>query len=99
MTPKFLATPESYAKSVEGIFQISKLQVAKDYLLARLAALGGAATSDGGVALPLPARREFARMAGVKVLAWVGEDGYPVVIPAFSLQPAGAESLVCWKDT
>jgi len=86
-------------RSVEEAFRISKLQVAKDYMLARLAALSGAATGDGGVAMPLPVRREFAKMAAVKVLTWVGKDGYPVVIPALSLQPAKAESLVCWKGT
>jgi hypothetical protein len=84
-------------RSVEEAFRISKLQVAKDYMLARLAALGGAGTGDGGVTMPLPARHEFAKMAAVKVLAWVGEDGYPVVIPALSLQPSKSESLVCWK--
>jgi hypothetical protein len=36
-------------------------------------------------------------MAAAKVLAWVGDDGYPVVIPVLSLQPARTESLVCWK--
>jgi hypothetical protein len=87
-------------RSVEQFFRISKLQVAKDYLLARLAALSGAATGDGGgVAMPLPVRHEFAKMAAVKVLTWVGKDGYPVVIPALSLQPARAESLICWKGT
>jgi hypothetical protein len=85
------------AKSLEGGFHISKLQVAKDYLLARLASLSGAVNSDSGVAMPLQVRHEFAKMAAVKVLAWIGEDGYPVVIPALSLQPARAESLVCWK--
>jgi hypothetical protein len=86
-----------HAKSLEGSFHISKLQVAKDYLLARLASLSSAVTSHGGVAMPLPVLHEFAKMAAVKVLAWIGEDGYPVVIPALSLQPARAESLVCWK--
>jgi len=86
-------------RSVEQCFRISKLQVAKDYLLARLAALSGGATGDGGVAMPLPVQHEFAKMAAVKVLTWVGKDGYPVVIPALSLQPARAENLICWKGT
>jgi len=81
--------------SVEGDFAISKLQVARDYLLARLAALGK--SGDAGVTMPLAVRREFARMAAVKVLAWIGTDGYPSVIPALSLQPAGVKSLVCWQ--
>jgi hypothetical protein len=85
------------AKSLERGFHMSKLQVAKDYLLARLASLSGAVTSDSGVAMPAPVLHEFAKMAAVKVLAWIGEDEYPIVIPALSLQPARAESLVCWK--
>ena len=86
-------------RSVEEAFRISKLQVAKDYMLARLVALRGSASGDGGVEMPLPVRHEFAKMAAVKVLAWVGEDAYPIVVPALSLQPAKAESLVCWKGT
>jgi len=88
-----------HVRSVEQAFHISKLQVLKDYLLARLAALTGPASADGGVAMPLPVRHEFAKMAAVKVLTWVGKDGYPVVVPALSLQPARAENLICWKGT
>jgi hypothetical protein len=73
--------------------------VLKDYLLARLVGLSGSISGDGGVEMPLPVRHEFAKMAAVKVLAWVGEDAYPIVVPALSLQPARAESLVCWKGT
>lgn len=82
--------------SVEAAFGISKWQVARDYLLARLATLGSA--HNGGIKLPLPVQREFAKMIAVKVLAWVGEDGYPIVIPALSLQPVGGTSLVCRKS-
>jgi hypothetical protein len=84
-------------RSVEGNFAISKLQVAKDYLLARLAALGQ--HREGGITMPLAVQREFARLVAVKVLAWIGRDGYPNVIPALSLQPAGQKSLVCWKGS
>jgi hypothetical protein len=48
--------------------------------------------------MPLQVRREFAKMVAVKVLAWVQDDGYPIVVPALSLQPAGAETLVCVKS-
>jgi hypothetical protein len=84
-------------KSVEQAFSISKLQVARDYMLARLAALRQGRRADGGVMMPLAVRREFSKMVAVKVLAWVGEDGYPTVIPALSLQPAGEKVLVGWK--
>ena len=85
------------ARSLEGAFRISKLQVAKDYLLTRLAAIKTPDRSDDSATIPLSVRREFARMAAVKVLAWIGEDGYPIVIPALSLQPAGRQTLICRK--
>ena len=47
--------------------------------------------------LPLPVRREFAKMVAVKVLAWVSPTGYPVIVPAISMQPNGRTSLVCWN--
>lgn len=89
-------------RSMEGAFSISKLQVIKDFLLARLAAFRQrneeGASSSNGVKLPLAVRREFARMAAVKCLAWTGTDGYPQVIPTLSLQPAGQKSLVMRKN-
>jgi len=86
-------------RSVEAAFTLSRLQVAKDFALARLAALGGTprrgtARDEDGVQMPLPVRREFARMAAVKVLAWVRADGYPFIVPALSLQPKGERELV-----
>lgn len=76
-----------------GSFRISRLQVLMDYLGARLVGLGG---GDGvGVEVPRPVRLEFGRMVAVKVLAWVGQDGYPEVVPALSLQPAGVRTMVC----
>ncbi len=80
-------------RSIQGEFAISKGQVLKDYALTRLATLHGPA--DGSTAMPLPVRREFGKMAAVKVLAWIGEDGYPAVAPMLSLQPAGKSALVC----
>jgi hypothetical protein len=86
-------------RSVEAAFTLSRLQVAKDFALARLAALGGmprrgTARDEDGVQVPLPVRREFARMAAIKVLAWVRADGYPLIVPALSLQPKGEREMV-----
>jgi hypothetical protein len=56
-----------------------------------------AANGDsGGVQIPLPVRKEFARMIAVKVLAWIDDDEKPIVVPALSLQPAGEKSMVAW---
>ncbi|MBI5583575.1 MAG: pyridoxamine 5'-phosphate oxidase family protein [Deltaproteobacteria bacterium] len=87
---------------VASTFSRSKLQVLKDYLLARLAAWAHreeGETGPDGVSIPLAVQREFARMAAVKCLAWIGPDGYPQVIPSLSLQPGGQTKLVCWKTS
>jgi hypothetical protein len=87
---------------VEGAFSLSKLQVMKAYLLTRMAAFGRKNDTGtgpgGGTIMPLAVRHEFARMAAVKCLSWVGQDGYPQVIPSLSLQPAGQKKLVCRKQ-
>ncbi len=81
-------------RSLEGSFAISELQVAADYLLARLAALGKGRVDDAGVAMPLPVRQQFGKMIAVKVLAWLDEDDYPIVVPLLSLQPARRDVLI-----
>jgi hypothetical protein len=86
-----------HVRSVRGTFRIPKLLVLKDYLFARLAHTVGSAPPHDGTTIPAPVRQEFKKMAAMKVLCWVGEDGYPIVVPALSLQPAGAQSLICWK--
>jgi hypothetical protein len=83
-------------RALEGSFSISKLQVAKDYLLAKLAGLRAGVKDGAGVEIPLAVRREFGRMVAVKVLAWTGEDGYPKQTPLLSLQPAGEHALAGW---
>ena len=83
----------------ENSFTISKLQVAMDFMRARWKARKGRdldAMDVPTVTVPMPVRREFARMAAVKVLAWIREDGYPALVPALSLQPAGDHALVGW---
>jgi hypothetical protein len=83
-----------HVHSVEGSFGISKLQVPVDYLLTRLAALSKEGIGEGGVVMPLPVRHVFAKMIAVKVLAWLDGDGYPLVVPALSLQPVGRRTLI-----
>lgn len=83
---------------LEGHFTISRLQVAFDYLRARLRAIRDAdhPEVDQLVEIPLPVQREFARMVAVKVLAWIQKDGYPIVRPALSLQPTGNYTMTSW---
>ncbi len=86
-------------RSVEGDFQIGKLQVLSEFVLARLAqALGRRDVGEGtaSVRVPAPVQVEFARMVAVKVLSWIGADGYPEVRPCLSLQPFGSHELGAW---
>ena len=86
-------------RSVDGEFAISRIQVLRDYLLARLIGLAKRRAGNQSTTMPLAVRREFAKMVAVKVLAWVRDDGYPTLIPALSLQPAGDKTLVCWRTS
>jgi hypothetical protein len=87
--------------AIVGSFSLSKLQVMKDYLLTRLAGIPkGSYQEEGpdqGVIIPRAVQREFARMAAVKIMAWIGKDGYPQMAPVLSLQPTGEKMLACWK--
>lgn len=85
-------------RSLESIFSISKLQVVKDYLMARFNASRNPGMNEIGIKIPSPVRQEFARMIAVKVLSWIGEDDYPTIVPALSLQPASEQSMVGWFD-
>jgi len=82
--------------SIVGEFSISKLQVLRNYLMARLYAIRQPTDGNAVVKIPLPVQREFARIIAVKVLAWTGVSGYPHIVPALSLQPSGDCHLVCW---
>lgn len=86
-----------HLRSLAGAFRVPKLKVVLDYLLGRLAGLRAVRPEGEGPAVPLAARREFARLTAVKVLAWIGEDGYPMVVPCLSLQPAGERMLSGWR--
>ncbi len=81
-------------RAVDTAFTLSRLHVAKNFALARVSALGGTGRTADGIRVPFPVRREFARMAAIKVLAWVRADGYPFIVPALSLQPKGDGELV-----
>lgn len=82
-------------RSVENTFAVSKMQVMTDFLRARFAGLTISSHGNDGVAMPRQVQNEFAKMIAVKVLAWLGEDGYPIVVPALSMQPADAQHLIC----
>jgi len=82
--------------SVESVFSISRFQVALEYARAKMSANRASNEDNGGMQIPLPVRKEFARMIAVKVLAWVDDDDKPIVVPALSMQPAGEKYMVAW---
>ncbi|MBI5034450.1 MAG: pyridoxamine 5'-phosphate oxidase family protein [Chloroflexi bacterium] len=82
-------------RSVENTFAFSKMQVMTDYVRARWAGIVKHSSHGAGVTMPRQVQNEFAKMIAVKVLAWISDEGYPMIVPTLSMQPAGAENLVC----
>jgi len=75
-------------------FRLSKLRVLADYLVARAGARPPA-LSDGATAMPRPVQQGFSPLTAIRVLAFLDGQGYPLVVPVLSLQPAGERALVC----
>jgi len=77
-------------------FQISKQRVLADYLLARACSPSKKkGSSSEAVVLPPVVRKNFSLLMAVRILSFLGNDGYPLVIPALSLQPSGESTFVC----
>lgn len=78
-------------------FRLTKGQVLRDYLAARLAcALGQLADHhETATAMPHTVRTSFQPMTALRVLAFLDGAGYPQTVPLLSLQPAGERFLVC----
>jgi hypothetical protein len=75
-------------------FRLSKLRVLADYVVARAGARPPV-FSDGAVAMPRPVLQGFSPLSAIRVLAFLDDQGYPLVAPVLSLQPAGERALVC----
>ncbi|MCD4752694.1 MAG: pyridoxamine 5'-phosphate oxidase family protein [Anaerolineaceae bacterium] len=77
-------------------FRISKLRVLSDYLLACAAAQPKVDRNSGEIAIMPPVvRKNFSLMTAVRMLAFLDGEGYPLIAPALSLQPAGESAFVC----
>jgi hypothetical protein len=79
-------------------FRLSKLRLLADYLLARAAAVRLSAhdeTRPPGTTMPPIVRQKFSPVTAVRVLAFLVDQGYPLVLPVLSLQPTGESALVC----
>ncbi|MBN1658935.1 MAG: pyridoxamine 5'-phosphate oxidase family protein [Anaerolineae bacterium] len=81
-------------RRVVRTFSIPKLRVATDFALARLAG-SGFSLPGGAVIMPRVVRRHFSPLMAVRVLAFLDREGYPLIAPVLSLQPAGERALAC----
>ncbi len=66
--------------------KVPMLRVGAEYLAMRTMGRIGHARSVGGVVTPAAIRRRFDGIMSVKVLAYVGSDGYPSVVPVFGVR-------------
>jgi hypothetical protein len=73
--------------------KLSALTIASELLPTKL--LGPLLARPGrGVSMPELVREKFARAQALKLLAFRGEDGYPHLVPLFSMTPVGTGGLV-----
>jgi hypothetical protein len=81
-------------RRVVRAFSIPRLRVAADFFLARLAGHGFPLPGEA-VAMPRVVRTHFSPLMAVRVLAFLDQQGYPLIAPVLSLQPAGDRALAC----
>jgi hypothetical protein len=90
-------------RAIRQHFRLSKLRLLADYLLARAASVRLSARDGtrppGGcreaTTMPPIVRQKFGLVTAVRVLAFLADQGYPLVLPVLSLQPTGESALVC----
>lgn len=86
-------------REIRTAFRIPRMRVLTDALLAMLVPKPSPDSVSGRARLPLPVQQVFGRMTAVKVMAWIDEDGYPLVIPSLSLRPSGPSGLACFRPS
>ena len=83
-------------EAVTGAWGLSRLEVALELLPVKVAGQvwGRLPLPRSGPALPPRVAEKFARTQAVKFMAWRGADGYPDMVPAFSLSPGRGPSML-----
>ena len=76
-------------------FRFSKKRMLRDYLLARAAAYAKVERSDNATVMPPVVQKNFRKLMGVRILSYLDDEGYPLVVPTLSLQPGGEDRLLC----
>jgi len=81
-------------RSVVRAFALSRPAVLLEMARARWSARRVRRRDVAAVTVPIQVRQKFARLQAAKVLAYLDSDGYPDIVPALSLTPAGEQTLV-----
>ena len=84
--------------SVVRAFPLSRLTILLDMARARWFARHTRRLGVAAVTVPIQVRQKFARLQAAKCLAYLDGDGYPDIVPALSLIPAGEQTFVFSSD-
>ncbi len=66
--------------------KVSFVKVAAEFVAMRTIGRVGRSESVRGVDIPKPIRNKFDSIMSIKVLSWIGDDGYPDVVPVFGVR-------------
>lgn len=66
--------------------EVSFLKVGGEFAAMRTIGRVGRGGRVAGVVTPAPIRAKFDSIMSIKVVSWVGEDGYPDVVPVFGVR-------------
>jgi hypothetical protein len=82
------------AISASQKYGISKLAVLSSYLKTKMVRSSVPIENTYEGNMPRNIYNAFSKMAAVKVLAFVGDDGYPVAFPEFGMLPAASNRII-----
>lgn len=79
-------------------YGISKMSVLSAFLKAKMAGrkVPTEETVEGN--MPLNVLKRLSRMAAVKIIAYISEDGYPVAFPEFGMVPVSSNRIVVKRN-
>jgi hypothetical protein len=80
-------------RSMPAKGKYGKLALLTDFASTKMTA-GKFAQEVGPDKMPFRVMQKFSRLAAIKVFSYIGADGYPVILPILSAQPADAKTLV-----
>ena len=66
--------------------KVSFVKVGAEFVAMRTIGRVGRSESVRGVDIPKPIRNKFDSIMSIKVVSWIGDDGYPDVVPVFGVR-------------